>query len=119
MEAPEWAEPSEPFMLGELTIDYTQRRVTLAGQTVQLTPIEYGLLFELSVNAGREMTYDRLLQRVWGLPRSGDSRRVRTAAKQLRRKLGDDANNPTYILNEPRVGYRMAKGETTGPETGP
>ena len=110
-EAPEWAEPSEPFVLGDLTIDYAERRVTLAGRPVQLTAIEYGLLFELSVNAGRVLTYDRLLRRVWGLRRSGDSRRVRTAAKQLRRKLGDDANNPTYILNEPRVGYRMAKGQ--------
>ena len=110
-EAPEWAEPSQPYVFGDLTIDYAERRVTLAGRPVQLTAIEYGLLFELSANAGRVMTYDRLLQRVWGLRRSGDSRRVRTAAKQLRRKLGDDANNPTYILNEPRVGYRMEKGE--------
>ena len=112
-EAPEWAEPSEPFVLGDLTIDYAERRVTLAGRPVQLTAIEYGLLFELSANAGRVLTYDRLLQRVWGLRRSGDSRRVRTAAKQLRRKLGDDANNPTYILNEPRVGYRMPKGSNS------
>ena len=110
-EAPEWAEPSEPYVFGDLTVDYAERRVTLAGRPVQLTAIEYGLLFELSANAGRVMTYDRLLRRVWGLRRSGDSRRVRTAAKQLRRKLGDDANNPTYILNEPRVGYRMEKGE--------
>ena len=110
-EAPEWAEPSEPFVLGELAVDYAERRVTLAGRPVQLTAIEYGLLFELSVNAGRVLTYDRLLRRVWGLRRSGDSRRVRTAAKQLRRKLGDDANNPIYILNEPSVGYRMEKGE--------
>ena len=79
--------------------------MTLAGRPVQLTAIEYGLLFELSANAGRVMTYDRLLQRVWGLRGSGDSRRVRTAAKQLRRKLGDDAGNPTYILNEPRLGH--------------
>ena len=111
-EAPEWAEPSEPYVFGDLTIDYAERRVTLAGRPVQLTAIEYGLLFELSANAGRVITYDRLLQRVWGLRGSGDSRRVRTAAKQLRRKLGDDANNPTYILNEPRVGYRMPEGKT-------
>ena len=113
-EAPEWAEPSEPFVLGELTIDYAGRRVSVAGRPAALTAIEYGLLFELSVNAGRVMTYDRLLQRVWGLRRSGDSRRVRTAAKQLRRKLGDDANDPAYILNEPSVGYRMEKGEAPG-----
>ena len=118
-EAPEWAEPSEPFVLGELTIDYAGRRVSVAGRPAALTAIEYGLLFELSVNAGRVMTYDRLLKRVWGLRRSGDSRRVRTAAKQLRRKLGDDANNPTYILNEPSVGYRMEKGDAAGPETEP
>ena len=66
-EAPEWAEPSEPYVFGELTIDYAERRVTLAGRPVQLTAIEYGLLFELSANASRVMTYDRLLQRVWGL----------------------------------------------------
>ena len=94
-----------------------ERRVTLAGRPVQLTAIEYGLLFELSANAGRVMTYNRLLQRVWGLRSSRDSRRVRTAAKQLRRKLGDDANNPTYILNEPRIGYRMPKGEGQAQET--
>ncbi len=107
-------EPSEPYVFGDLTIDYAERRVTLAGRPVQLTAIEYGLLFELSANAGRVLTYDRLLQWVWGLRSSGDSRRVRTAAKQLRRKLGDDANNPAYILNEPRVGYRIGKGETLG-----
>ena len=116
-EAPEWVEPSEPYVFGDLAIDYAERRVTLAGRPVQLTAIEYGLFFELSVNAGRVLTYDRLLQRVWGLRRSGDSRRVRTAAKQLRRKLGDDANNPTYILTEPRVGYRMPKGDAREGET--
>ena len=66
-EAPEWAEPSEPYVFGDLTIDYAERRVTLAGRPVQLTAIEYGLLFELSANAGRVVPYDRLLQRVWGL----------------------------------------------------
>ena len=60
-EAPEWAELSEPYVLGELAIDYAERRVTLARRPVQLTAIEYGLLFELSVNAGRVLTYDRLL----------------------------------------------------------
>ena len=115
-EAPEWAEPSKPYVFGDLTVDYAEHHVTLAGRPVQLTAIEYGLLFELSANAGRVLTYDRLLRRVWGLRRSGDSRRVRTAAKQLRRKLGDDANNPTYIFTEPRVGYRMAKGDAPGQE---
>ena len=62
------------------------------------------------------MTHEQLLRRVWGqdnLTRSGP---VRAIVKRLRRKLGDDANNPTYILNEPRVGYRMEKGEAVGQE---
>ena len=107
-------EPSEPFALGDLTIDYAERGVSVAGSRVHLTPIEYGLLFELSVNAGRVLTHDALLQRVWGHNHSGGRSAVRTAVKRLRRKLGDDAGNPKYILAEPRVGYRMARQDTAG-----
>ena len=105
-------EPTGPYVLGELTIDYAGRRVSLAGRPVRLTAIEHQLLVELSVHAGLVLTHEHLLQRVWGLGNSGDSRPVRTAVKNLRRKLGDDANSPRYIFTEPRVGYRMAMGET-------
>ena len=109
--APELAQPSEPYVWRDLTVDYAQRRVTVAGNPVELTDIEYRLLVELSANAGRALTHERLLQRVWGPDKGEDSGPVRNIVKRLRRKLGDDANNPTYILNEPRVGYRMARGE--------
>ena len=106
-------------MRGDLTIDYAERRVTVGGQPIQLTAIEHQLLVELSVHAGLVLTHDHLLQRVWGLGSSGDSRPVRTAVKNLRRKLGDDAGSSTqYIFTEPRVGYRMAKGEGLGQEEG-
>ena len=62
------------------------------------------------------MTHDQLLQRVWGLERTGEPGLVRNVVKRLRRKLGDDADNPAYIFTEPRVGYRMAKGESSGAE---
>ena len=104
-------EPSEPFVLADLVIDYAERRVSVAGRAVHLTPTEYELLFELSVNAGRVLTFDALLDRVWGLGRSGDRGSVRTYVKRLRRKLREDAGNPKYIFAEPRVGYRMPKGE--------
>ena len=110
-EAPGAAVAPQPYRLGELAIDYDQRAVAVAGQAVPLTGIEYRLLAELSLNAGRELTYGHLLRRVWGLRAPGDARPVRTAVKQLRRKLGDDAGRPTYIFTEPRIGYRMAKGE--------
>ena len=67
------------------------------------------MLLELSVNAGRVLAHAELLQRVWGPAHSGRTGAVRSVIKNLRRKLGDDAENPTYIFNEPRVGYRMPK----------
>ena len=111
------SEPSEPYVLGDLTIDYAERRVTLAGRPLPLIAMEYRLLAELSANAGRLLTYEHLLERVWGEKSSGDVRPMRTIVSKLRRKLGDDADNPTYIFTEPRVGYRMPKGEGHGQET--
>ena len=111
-EAPEWAEPSEPYVFGELTIDYAERRVTLAGRPVQLTAIEYGLLFELSANAGRVMTYDRLLQRVWGLRGSGDSRRVRTRRQAAPPQAGRRRQQPH--LHPQRAPRRLPHGEGGG-----
>ena len=110
------SEPSEPYVLGDLTIDYAERRVTLAGRPLPLIAMEYRLLAELSANAGRLLTYEHLLERVWGEKSSGDVRPMRTIVSKLRRKLGDDADNPIYIFTEPRVGYRMPKGERKGTE---
>ena len=107
--APAQNEASEPFVLGDLAIDYTRRLVTVAGRGVQLTATEYRLLFQLSSNAGRVLTHEQLLRMVWGPLYSGDTGVVRTYVKQLRHKLGDDARSPRYIFTEPRVGYQMAK----------
>ena len=111
---PEPDAPSEPFVLGDLTINYTERRVYMAGSAVQLTDLEYRFLCELSVHAGRVLTHENLLQRVWGPGHPGHSGPVRTVVKNLRSKLGDHADAPAYIINEPRVGYRMERGETMG-----
>jgi DNA-binding response OmpR family regulator/nitrogen-specific signal transduction histidine kinase len=99
----------EPFSLGDVSIDYMERIVTVSGRLTQLTPTEYKLLYELSTNAGRVLTHDKLLQRVWGEDRSADLRVLRSFVKSLRYKLGDDARNPSYIFTEPSVGYRLAK----------
>ena len=112
----EVSEPTEPYVLGELIVDYAQRRVTLAGRPVPLPAMEYRMLAELSANGGQVLTYDRLLERIWGERNDGDVRPMRTIVGKLRRKLGDDTENPTYIFTEPRVGYRMPKGSTQ--ETG-
>ncbi|MCY4575197.1 MAG: response regulator [Chloroflexi bacterium] len=105
------SEPVEPYVLRDLVIDYIARRVTLAGRTVHLTPIEYRMLAELSANAGQVLSYERLLHRVWGATEAEDVRPMRTIVNKLRRKLGEDAESPGYIFTEPRIGYRMPVGE--------
>ena len=101
----------EPYTAGNLYIDYALRMVTVAGDPVHLTPTEYGLLYELSVNAGRVLNHDQLIQAVWGPERRGEHRLLRDVIKRLRRKLGDNSDNPLYIRTEPRVGYRMLNGQ--------
>ena len=114
-----WAgpDPLEPFVLGELVIDYVTRQVTLAGEPVRLTAIEYRTLVELSRNAGQVLTYEYLLGKVWDVGSHGDLRPMRTVISTLRRRLGDNAEKPTYIFTEPRVGYRMARVESRKEDT--
>ena len=111
------SEPSAPYVVADLTIDYAERLVTLAGNPVSLTALQYRLLVELSMNAGRVLTYEHLLRRVWGSEGEADVRPIRTAISAIRGQLGDDTDNPTYIFTENRVGYRMPKSEAPG--TGP
>ena len=113
--APERTEPAGPYSVGDLSIGYAERRVSVAGRPVRLTPTEYELLYELSVNAGRVLTHDHLLRLVWGPERTGEPRLLRDVVKRLRRKLGDNADNPAYIFTEPRIGYLMPKGESPEP----
>ena len=100
----------ETHELKDMRIDYSQRLVTMAGRKVQLTATEYNLLTEFSTNAGRVLTHDLLLQKLRGYDYMGNPRLLQAFVKTLRRKLGDNARNPSYILTEPRVGYRMPSG---------
>ncbi len=111
----ETVEPPVPYVVGDLVINYEERLVTLAGNPVQVTAIEYRMLVELSARPGRVLTYDHLLQRVWGDDNNGDVRPMRTVISKLWRKLNDDANDPTYIFTEPRVAYKMPKPEGQPP----
>ena len=96
-----------PSVLGDLAIDRARRRVTIAGSPVRLTAIEYKILYALSLDAGGATTYDTLRRRVWGDRGGANPQAVRNAIRKLRRKIGDDARNPKYILSERGLGYRM------------
>ena len=99
----------ETFVLGELVIEYEPRRVTVGGVEVALTATEYELLRLLSVNAGRVVHFDTLLRRIWEGRKGADANLVRIFVRTLRAKLGDAAENPTWIFNRRGVGYRMPR----------
>ena len=104
-----WRESSADYQHGDLTIDYAEHKVTVAGSPVHLTATEYKLLAELSTAAGRVLTHEQILRRVWGPLYASDPRIVRQYVKEVRHKLGDNAAHPAYIITEPGVGYRMVK----------
>ncbi|MDE2691947.1 MAG: ATP-binding protein [Acidobacteriota bacterium] len=104
------AEP-KPFRLGDLSINYEEREVTMDGRSVALTVTEFEVLRVLSSHAGRVVTYESLLRQAWSkrARSTEDPKLVRAMVKSLRRKLGDDAAQPAYVLNERGVGYRMPR----------
>ena len=77
---------------------------------VPLTPMEYGMLAELSANAGRALTHTHLLERVWKERGDGNVHPMHTMVSKFRRNLGDSTANPTYIFTESRVRFLMVQG---------
>ena len=99
--------PAAQFRIGELAFDRTKSRVTLAERPLRLTRTEYRLLHALSLDAGGVATYETLMRRVWGEKGGGNMEALRSAVAKLRRKLGDDARKPRYVIGERGLGYRM------------
>lgn len=91
----------------DLTIDFNKREVWVRGQKVTLRPTEYRLLYHLVNNAGRLMTHETLLSRVWGPEYRDESHYLRLYITYLRQKLERDPAHPKYILTERGVGYRF------------
>jgi len=92
---------------GDLRIDFAQRRVTLRGQHVALTPTEYNLLFQLVTNPGRVMTHRELLKTVWGDEYREEVHYLKVYVGRLRTKLERDPGKPEFILTARGVGYRF------------
>jgi two-component system KDP operon response regulator KdpE len=90
-----------------LTMDLRERRVTVDGELIKLTPTEYRLLAYLVQNDGRCLTSREILQNVWGWEYQDDVDYVRVYVWHLRQKLEEDPKNPRYIQTETGVGYRF------------
>lgn len=98
----------EKMTIGELEIDYGKRMVSLSGEKVHLTPVEYKILALLSKNAGKVLTHDYIMREIWGLY-AGDSHTLRVNMANIRRKIEANPGTPKYILTEMGVGYRMVE----------
>ena len=94
-----------------LVIDYEKHLVTVNGEIVHFTQIEYKILTYLSRNAGRVITYDSLLTHVWGPFADSNNRILRVNMANIRRKLENNPADPRYILTEIGIGYRMIENE--------
>jgi two-component system KDP operon response regulator KdpE len=99
------AEPN--FACGDVKINFLQRKVTMHGTIVKLTPTEYNLLRELALNAEKVLTYNQLLNRVWGAEYAQEREYLHVFTSRLRAKIEDDRNNPEYIVTIPGVGYKF------------
>ncbi len=92
---------------GDVVVDLQNRRVTKAGQSVRLTPIEHRLLAALVGNAGKVMTTPQLLRTVWGPNQADNAHYLRIYMGHLRHKLEDNPAQPRFMLTETGVGYRF------------
>ena len=100
--------PTQPsFTSGDLEISFAQRRVTVAGKEVKLTPTEYTLLQEFVLNAGKVLTHTHLLNKVWGPEYSEEREYLHVFVRRLRAKLEPAPTNPRYIVTVPGVGYQF------------
>jgi len=103
---------SEPvFTSGDLVMDLTQRRVTVRGENVQLTPTEYDLLRLLVSHAGKVLTHNLILKQIWGIAYREQPHVLRVNISNLRRKIEADPARPRLIITEPGVGYRLVYSE--------
>jgi DNA-binding response OmpR family regulator len=98
----------------ELTIDFDQRRVVVRGKEVRLRATEYRLLYQLVTNAGKLMSHEILLARVWGPEYQDEDQYVRLYITYLRQKIEKDPKNPHYILSERGLGYRFIEFARNG-----
>ncbi len=91
-------ESPEPFERGDLSIDFVQQRVGVAGEEVMLTATQYNLLAELAINAGRMVTHEELLHRVWGPTNPGSPRVIRTQLMRAAAEAGGGRREPDIHL---------------------
>ncbi|HQR28511.1 MAG TPA: response regulator transcription factor [Nocardioides sp.] len=106
------AEPSDPIKVGDLVIDERTRTATLAGERLDLARKEFDLLLALAQRRGEVVTKRELLAEVWQQAYGGTDRTVDVHLSWLRRKLGETAAAPRYLISVRGVGVRLVEPGT-------
>jgi two-component system KDP operon response regulator KdpE len=108
----EWTpKPETRMTVRRLELDMPRRRVTIRGELLHLTPIEYGILVILMRRAGKVVTHEDMLRAVWGETYQRDFSVLRVNISRLRQKLEENPRRPTYIVTVPGQGYWMPTGK--------
>jgi two-component system response regulator RegX3 len=107
--------PAEPVHVGELEVDVAARRVRLGGEELNLARKEFDLLAELVRHAGRVVTREDLMSRVWDENWFGSTKTLDVHIRWLRQKLGDDPTSPRYLHTVRGVGFRFTAPEEWAP----
>ena len=101
----------KPYHYKNLTINFENHVVTLNGEIIHLTQIEYKLLTLLARNSGKVLTYTFIMEKIWGPYTDSNNQILRVNMANIRRKIEDNPADPRYIVTEMGVGYRMVEGE--------
>ena len=103
--------PVKSYSADDLCVDFDRRKVLLNGKEVHLTRIEYKIVSILAKNSGKLMTYDAIINDIWGPYADDNNRILRVNMANIRRKLESNPAEPKYFYTELGVGYRMLEDE--------
>jgi DNA-binding response OmpR family regulator len=104
------------FVAGDLAINFQSHQVTVQGEPVKLTPVEYRLLYQLVRNVGRLMPHQALIDRVWGADYGATTDHLKVFVSRLRSKL-EAPGGPHYIETERGLGYRFVRPREVAVQT--
>ena len=100
---------TQAIQLGDLKIDPRSRNVSMGTRQIDLTPKEFDLLYAMALEAGRVLTIDDLLARVWGAEYNGEPQIVYVNMRWLRQKIEKDPQHPEYLVSVRGVGYKLVE----------
>lgn len=103
-----------PYKAKDLTIDFDKHLITVRGEDIHLTQVEYKIVTYLAKNSGRVITYDSIISEIWGPYADNNNRILRVNMANIRRKMEENPAEPQYILTEIGIGYRMTEDEQNG-----